>query len=236
MDIDEAKFEVIFRDLHGRIFGAMESWLAGEPVWPHARILKDWGPQFEMYRLSWSRNHFEDEFSVENIMAASQLRDDWIGRYGFPIPCAELLDALRAAQPIVEVGAGSGFMTRLMRAQGIDVIGSDPRLDYGHVITHGQHDAQQVIAQAKTMIRRHRDRSVFCAWPSYDQFWFRQALKAMQIGQRMIVIREDACAEDTAWHYFDVCFDEERTVYIPAWRNLNDYCDIRIKKRQRDRS
>jgi hypothetical protein len=39
--------------------------------------------------------------------------------------------------------------------------------------------------------------------PDLHSTWFRQMPKAMQVGQRLVVIREDACGEDSAWTYLD---------------------------------
>lgn len=227
----------------------MQEWLSGEPVWPYARILETWGDQFEMYRLRWSREAKEavatGQFTsrgdpgkyLENTMAMWRLRDEWVLRFGFAIPCGELIDELAGLAPIVEVGAGTGYMTRLMRNAGIDVIGSD--LDCRDYNTHGFmtgcFDEDQInCVQGKTMVRRHRERAVFCSWPTLGETWFRQMLRAMTIGQRLIVIHEDACAEETAWQYLSDCFEPVTDIIaIPAFPHMNDLASVLVKKRHR---
>jgi hypothetical protein len=226
----------------------MQGWIHGDPVWPYARILETWGAQFEMYRLRW-RREIADAMAggdltsrgnaaayLRDSLAMWHLRDEWVIRFGFAIPCGELLDHLAAAAPIVEVGAGTGYMTALMRNRGIEVIGSD--LDCrgysDHGFLTGCFDEEQVQGvQAKTMVRRYPERAVFCSWPTLNATWFRQMLRAMRIGQQLVVIREDACAEETAWQYLNDCFDHVTDIDIPAFLHLNDIASVYIKKRQR---
>lgn len=225
----------------------MSEWIHGEPVWPYARIIETWGGQFEMYRRRWMKEVAEaaetGQFKklstagyLRDAQAMWRLRDEWVLRYGFAIPCGELIDHLARAQPIVEVGAGTGYMTRLMRNERIDVIGSD--YDSSGFNTHGFltgcFDERQVQdVQGKTMVRRYPERTVFCSWPTLNETWFRQMLRAMTIGQRLIVIHEDACAEPTAWQYLSECFEPIEDIAIPAFEHMNDLASVLVKKRQR---
>ena len=219
------------------VVGTVERWARGdEATWRYARCLEVWGQDFEMYRKRWMRADMRADHGlskVERSAAIFELRDRYMSRLGFMIPCAELLDELQKAKLVVEVGAGTGYMTRIMRNRGIDVIGSDPRLDYGHVFDHGLYDGAQIVAQGKTMVRRYPDALVFCSWPSLGETWFRQMLKAMRVGQRIVTVLEDSCCEDTAREYFDACFELERYIDIPAFEFLNDIAYVAVKKRHR---
>lgn len=217
--------DVYVADIPG-VLVTMRRWLNGEPVWPYAKILAEWGADFEMYR-------WRMPGPIDRSLSMMKLRQEYIREFGFAIPCAELLDELAKAERVVDVGAGTGYLTRLMRNRGIQVIGSDPRFGHGHVLKHGAYDHQQIVAQGKTMVRRHPDALIFCSWPSLDDTWFRQMLKAMRIGQRLVVIREDSCAEESAWQYLDDCFEEQAQIAIPAFLYMNDLCCVWIKTRQR---
>ena len=217
------------------VIDTMKNWLDGEPVWPYAKILNLWGPEFEMYRKSWSRKELEQMPNINRTLSIHVTRDIWIKQFGFFIPCAELLDELKKEKRIIEVGAGSGFMTKLMRQHDIDVVGTDYdwRGPSRYGFTTGQYDSQQINGvQGKTMARRYRGSTLFCSWPTLSHTWFRQMLKAMRIGQRIIVIREDACAEDSAWNYLDDCFEQESIIDIPAFYHLNDIAMVYTKKKQ----
>ena len=227
------------------VVDTMQRWLDGEPVWPYAKIIETWGPEFEMYRKRMFRGirasqetgkiEFEPpdyERTLQRMTSIYMLRDQWVQHYGFAIPCAELLDVLAKAQHVVEVGAGTGYMTRLMRHRGISVTGSDP--GHGqHGFEVGRYDEEQLSLPAKTMVRMSSTSTVFCSWPTLKAMWFFQMLKAMRIGQRLVVIRESACAEETAWEYLDACFDETSTIDIPTFEHMNDYASVHVKMRHR---
>jgi hypothetical protein len=224
----------------------MQRWLDGEPVWPYNQIIEAWGREFMDWRVRW-RELAEERTSGADVnertklrlgreMALYEVRMEYVGRFGFAIPCRELIDALIEAAPVVEVGAGSGYMTRLMRNAGIDVVGSDiddHKDDSGHGFIVAEHDPEQVSGvEAKTMARRHPERTVFCSWPSYKETWFRQMLRAMRIGQKVIVIREDCCADETAWHYLDACFEPVAEIELPCFPMVHDYAGVYVKRRQ----
>jgi hypothetical protein len=211
------------------VIGTVERWVRGdEATWRYARCLEEWGPDFEMYQKNWSIGL---PSGIARFAALSELRKSYIKQFGFMLPCAELLDELQKAALVVEVGAGTGFMTRIMRHRRIEVIGSDPGI--GYFEKHGVYDERQVAAQGKTMVRRYPKALVFCSWPSLGQTWFRQTLKAMRVGQRIVTVLEDSCCEETAREYFDACFETERTIDIPAFQHMNDIAYVATKKRNR---
>jgi hypothetical protein len=212
------------------IIGTMRRWRNGEPVWSHDEILTRWGREFRMYRAAWAANEPEHHLPpIGRSTALFTLRDEAVSEFGFPIPCRELLDALERYQPIVEIGAGTGYMTMLMRYRGIDVIGTDAGYGFPK-FTVGTYDPMQMRLQGKTAVRRYRDRTVFCSWPTLEHTWFRQALRAMRIGQRIISVEEDACGEQTTWDYRDGTFKHEATIPLPAWNFMNDRAGVWIKK------
>jgi hypothetical protein len=218
------------------LFDTMESWLAGEPVWSHARILKEW-PELESYR----RRLFKIAASGKDYgrQCAEQwtCRNDWILRYGFAIPCAELLDELALSASVVEVGAGTGYMTRLARLRGVSIVGTDvhpPGVNvYGFEV--GRYDDQQKTVAAQAAVRRHPRSTVFCSWPTLNEAWFRECLEAMRVGQRIIVVREECCAESGAWEYLSECFDTERCVTMPNFEHVADYAEACVKRRHKPR-
>jgi hypothetical protein len=52
-------------------------------------------------------------------------RDEAIRQYGFSIPCKEAVEAVATLSPLVEVGAGSGYWSRFLRAAGADIVTTD---------------------------------------------------------------------------------------------------------------
>lgn len=221
------------REMREKVCGSMKRWLAGEPVPSWQAIIDSWGDGFCNY-FHRRIGDYRDTNIFERVNNASELwglRNEWIQEFGFMIPCAELLDACAKFQPIVEVGAGTGFMTKLMRNAGIDVIGSDlvARGQSSYAFKVGVFDDQQITASADAMVKREQARTVFCSWPSYADTWFRQALKAMSAGQHLVVIRESATAEKTAWDYLEKHFNHIETINLPNWDGMHDRGEVWIK-------
>lgn len=210
------------------IIGTMDRWIAGNPVWTLAHIIKKWGGEFEC--SAWPMtSSFEQRMKRE--LQLIMLRHEWILKFGFAIPCAELIEPCRKYAPILDVGAGTGYMTKLMRNAGVVASGTDPfKNSYG--FKGGAYDDKQLGLRASTAIKAADKRTtVFCSWPSYSETWFRRALQAMYVSQRLIVIREDATAEAGAWEYLAACFQQEEWVQIPCWPFMHDRCEVWVKKR-----
>ena len=205
----------------------MRAWGAGATVPSRAELLERWGNDFLMYREARATPGFlvgslDIAESVRRHSELFPVREvEAIPEFGFSIPCAEMLDALAEHQPILEIGAGTGYWTALMRHRSIDVIGTDPDEQSWWDRT-GQYDPEQIKLDGKTAARRWPERTVFCSWPSYQEIWFRQTLKAMHVGRRLILIEEDACADCKTWAYRDGHFALEANIQVPAWPGMND--------------
>jgi hypothetical protein len=210
------------------ILKALASWADGTPVPPFNEIIERYGTPFLGSR-GWFLQHYGDaarkDFTehYNDIMQLLMVREVAIAKYGFVLPSAELLDALAQYQPMVEIGAGTGYMTRLMRHRGIDVVGTDIN-DEAYSFACGAWDPLQEKLTAIEAVRYYSERTVFCAWPSLHEDWFHKALKAMSKGQRLIAVEEDACATEAAWTYLQRKFDYIRNVDIPAWPSVHDSC------------
>jgi hypothetical protein len=220
---------------HTKIIDDMDGWLKGQPVPSCDQIVKDWGNAFYMYRRRWDDPSSTTQLTINNVRDDAVLfdiRQRCISNFGFAIPCKELLDVLKKYTPIVEIGAGTGYMTALAREYGVDIIGTDACAETSW-FDHASYDPMQLKLPGKTAIRRFRDMNVFCSWPSYSRTWFRQALKAMNIGTVLIFINEDCCADDTAKDYLRDCFLPLDYIYIPSWPFIHDHIEIWRKVRQR---
>ena len=158
-------------------------------------------------------------------------REEAVKRYGFSIPCKEAVEAVAALSPLVEVGAGSGYWSRFLRAAGADVVttdvGGQPK--YSRLWNTEGID----VLEAVEAIKRHSDRNVFMSWPSYGKSWAANVASEMQSGRYLVYIGESkgGCTADV--RFFDVLaseFDKVGFEVIPRWENIHDYLTI-YKKR-----
>jgi hypothetical protein len=209
-------------------------WLAGQPVPSLEEFHARFGHTFRNYRLHWD----DPISSYPEQLSRIGERDRFICDFGFSIPTAEALAAVAALSPLVEIGAGTGLWSALLRRHGADIIATDVapagRLNNYRFVTASHAPTEQLAA--KTAVRRYYDRNAFCSWPSYDATWFRQALKAMRIGRAIAVVREDATGDETAWSYLEQSFQQEKMIEIPCWYGLHDVLEIWRKKRNAPRS
>lgn len=163
-------------------------------------------------------------------------RASFVHKFGFCIPCAEALDACAKYAPLLEIGAGSGYWTRLLRTRGVDCIATDPVLAYKN-LKHGEH-VDTLPIQGKTAVRHWRDRNVLCVWPSYEHTWARQALKALRIGRVFITVTEGdggCCADDGFFAILAQCFTQVDEIRLPVFYGLHDRMEIYRKIRPRRR-
>jgi hypothetical protein len=118
-------------------------------------------------------------------------RKAFVREWGFAIPCAEAVAALRRLGPTVEVGAGSGYWTALLRAAGHDMIATDllaGDTQYGFAVAR---HAEVEQLSAIDAVRRHPDRDLFCSWPSEGEAWLGEALQTLAPGRRAALILDD---------------------------------------------
>lgn len=216
------------------VYDAMRQWLDGEPVPPLAAFFDRFGRSFRNYRLARNRTfHYQ---SLEQSGRLYAERAMCIGAYGFALPCAELIAACVKNSPLVEIGAGSGALARLIANAGGGIVATDANdgaLSYGFEI--GKWFPVATGIDGAVAVRAHPKSTVLCSWPSLRETWFKKALIAMRPGQGIIAVREDACADDGAWNYFDgPRFADTGTIEIPCWYGMHDIAEGRRKRRRDD--
>lgn len=208
------------------VLDAMRRWLDHGRVPRLNEFLVTYGTVFGNYRYGLPSGRA----GVRDSLANFYQRDGFIEEFGFSLPCSEALDVLERHAPILEIGAGSGYWSALMACRGIDVVATDPAIEKFKFETGRYFPI--VSLQGKTAVRRHSDRNVFCSWPSLTETWLRQAARAMRPGRTLIVVREDATADERTWNYLEMAFRFIGDCRLPCWWGLHDRIEI-WKKRAR---
>jgi len=155
------------------------------------------------------------------------IREDYIHKYGFAIPCKEALDTIREYSPILEVGAGTGYWAALLDC---DIIatdigrGSETLIKSKQWFDMGTHFSVKKMS-AQTAMKKWPDRTLFFCWPSYDEPWPTEALKNLKFGKHVIYIGEGegGCTADDEFHQeLRDKFEEVEDISIPQWRGIHD--------------
>jgi hypothetical protein len=95
-------------------------------------------------------------------------RLDLAQRYSYVLPDAHLVTALRELGPLVEMGAGTGYWARELRAHGVDVVAFDQAPTDGDADNryHGRTPTwTQVLQGDQTVLTEHAGRALFLCWP-----------------------------------------------------------------------
>jgi hypothetical protein len=126
--------------------------------------------------------------SAETLRGARQA---FVRQWGFSLPCREAVTALRGFGQVLEVGAGAGLWTAVMRAAGHDMIATDLATGlspYGFSISRHAEVEQLGAAEA---VRKYPDRDLFCSWPSQNEPWAADAVCELRPGRKLALILDD---------------------------------------------
>ena len=152
--------------------------------------------------------------------------------YGFSIPCLEAVEAVRKLQaPLVEIGAGSGYWSALLRAAGVDILATDPSIGSHGFVPGTHHDAAPLTAS--DAVQRYSDRDVLCSWPSKGADWCREAVSLIKPGRHFIYLGEPRgglCASDALFDLLEAEFDLVGQVITPRFERARDGLKIFLKR------
>lgn len=252
------------------VVDAMRYWVAGDVSVPSlAEFFDRFGNRYRDHlRTMFDRDGTRGLLDARGLVASAtdslavhMERDRFISEFSFAVPTREALDRICQFSPLLEIGAGSGAWAKLLAMRGADIIATDPALEtYG--LFFGKDGVPGRWARfyypilplaGKTAVRHWRTRNVFCSWPSYDRRWLRQAARAMLPGRVLIVVREDATADERTWDYVEhhfkpvVNYVEEiragglevghwvdNRIELPNWHFLHDRLEVWQKKTRRE--
>lgn len=183
---------------------------------------------------------FKDDFSNFNLYASlHMLREDYIRKYGFFLINEDFINLsadLFENQNILEVGAGSGFLSSCLKDKGLQVTAVDKavqRNSYGFKKKY----CEIIEDDAKTFLRKNKDfyDVVYMSWPDYESNFAHDVLKSMTKGQTLVYIGESygGCTGNDL--FFDLL--EQKTIllegktqkfqkYTSCWPGVHDrvYC------------
>lgn len=133
-------------------------------------------------------------------MTAMMLRDIYIAEFGFSVPTPAFIDLMKNFGAILEVGAGQGYLSQVLRHSGVDSIATDA--NPGHMeavraraisednLPTRERNLPVDVLTAEEAIKAYPGRTILCSWPDYQSDWITKAAAGMAKGQRLAVIGE----------------------------------------------
>jgi hypothetical protein len=175
------------------------------------------------------------------------LRHEYIAKFGFAVIDDGVIEILRKYQPIVEIGAGSGYWGFELRKAGIDIIPTDPKIGrYWHGLErpvlveagqNGQFWEKEWITvekrNATQALIKYPDRTLLTVWPDYDDPWTGRMLQRYK-GKHVIYVGEgkSGCTGNKKFHQIlEQDYEMIEDYGIPQFDGIHDTLKIYERKK-----
>jgi hypothetical protein len=143
-------------------------------------------------------------------MALMTMRESYIRQYGFYIVSEDFIQNTVenfSKNKILEVGAGTGFLSACLQNAGVDIIPTEAHLTnnhYGFKKTYTEIIEEDSVNYLKN--NKNRFDTVLMSWPNYDSTFAYKVVKNMVAGQTLIYIGEGyggCTADDKFFDYME---------------------------------
>lgn len=195
-------------------------------AWPWASLYTGWVRSGRMVRredLPLGPGRLSPELSPD----CDDARTPFIARFGFALAFDETIRGIAKYGPLLEVGAGTGFLSHVLAQAGADIVATDPGTgDHGF-----RHDAYRRILPlgAVAAIRRHPGRAVLMSWPSRLVPWAMRAAQEIPVGGILIHVGEGkgGCTGTRGFYaVLGECFEHVERLPLAQFHGLRDTCDV----------
>jgi len=168
---------------------------------------------------------------IERFMLA---RDRLVAQYAWAIPNGAALRALAIVAPLVEIGAGNGYWSHLLRQMGVDILAYDinPPVDQGHTNEYARNSLAvgrmwtEVLPGGPEQAALHADRTLFLCWPpSYDSMGYDTLSAYRSAGGRLLAYVGDftpACGDEAFREALQRDWRLLTGRNIPKWFGMKD--------------
>lgn len=153
-------------------------------------------------------------------------RDLMVRKYSWAVPNENALKTISEYGPVVEIGAGGGYWSALLRKRGVDVIAYDalPSESGRNSYTYKAESWTEVLSGTESTAAYHPDRALMLCWPPDKDEMAWRALR-VYTGNTLIYIGEEppACTADERFHeLLKQNWKLEKRIDIPQWYLIND--------------
>jgi hypothetical protein len=173
-----------------------------------------------------------EKLSMVNGTGGLRTRTKLCNQFAWAVPCERAISEIAVYEPLVEIGAGTGYWASLLRSRGVDILAYDiapPHLIENHYhvkltyteVLHGGPHAPHVLSALGG------DRTLLLCWPPYLDSMACDSLRSYR-GKHVIFVGEyqGCCADEQFFDMLSQSYDEVKTVEIPKFDCINDYLTV----------
>lgn len=159
---------------------------------------------------------------TDKVMRTFRRRVDLVDEYAWGIPNMAAIKTIIDYEPILEVGAGNGYWTYLLRQADADVIATDLNAPFDNEWS------PVWAADAREVVVDYPDRTLLMVWPSNGQSWPTEALGAYD-GDVVVYVGEGrggATADEGFHQMLHEEWEVEKAVAVPAYLGIRDRLEV----------
>lgn len=170
--------------------------------------------------------------SLAEDVARHTFRDELRKTFGWSIPTPQALNVVARHAPLLDLGAGGGYWTYLLRKRGVDVLAYDARPPDVRKNHWCRKAWTPVLHGRARKAKQFSERTLFLSWPPYSWPFAYNALSKYR-GSTVIYVGEwRGCTGDDAFHdLLDREWTEVERARIPQWSGLHDELSVHRRAR-----
>lgn len=176
--------------------------------------------------LSWAS--ISSGLRLKNITHEFEVRESFIEKFGFSVLTDAAIKLIAGYQPIVEVGAGSGYWAYELQKHGVIVHPTDPCTGrYRDVNEHWEKWIQVENLTGVEAVRKYPQCTLMTVWPDLSS-WAAETLAAFK-AQHVIYVGEGngGCTGDEAFHTsLSDGFQHVETLPLPVFFGIHDRLEV----------
>lgn len=203
----------------------------GAEKWATPFAPTTWDREHNPFLSEWwtSHNHLPDRWGfLPPALNEFKARTQCIEKYGFAVPTEKVLREILKVSPkgIVEVGAGSGYWSKLLQLLGGDVIACDDGSGLYPFQVGAFFPVEPISYEKLFRTKAVHGRTLLVVWPSTDNL----KIFASYQGDTVVYVGEmgDGCTGYDS--KIEETWELAKTVEIPVWDCIHDSLGIFKRK------
>ena len=152
-------------------------------------------------------------------------RDAFLATFGFAIITGAAVEAIGQLGPILEVGAGNGYLAMELQKAGTDVVTTDPNPEIYFSSRHRWARVERI--SGLEALEKHPGRNLLICWPSREG-WATGVLRHFQGGHVAYIgePRSGCTGTESMFDALTAYYRRVQSLEIARFRNVNDRLEV----------